>query len=256
VIGHWLAHPLLTRRARALAKADPSLGLYDSLDAARAAVRRERRQAAIASVLHRKIKAVVKDKDTADIAVHVYDLDEIAARLAAGADYAGLTALIAADLEPARLAPTVPAPAVQPIELAPGEALEIAALGTPVAPAESSAFPAALPQVQRAPVMAILPANRPVSSPPADSRRGAPTVAETVRVVAAEFRAQGVEPDPRTVARIVGTTNVRHVARVMEKASTPAELAAAGRTTADAAWLNEAMSTDEEAPTEKEAVSA
>jgi hypothetical protein len=104
MIGHWLAHPWLTRRARSLAKADAGLGLYDSLDSARAGVRRARREAAISKVLHRKIRAAVKDKDTADIAVHSYDLDEIAARLAAGADYDGLTALIAADLTPARLA--------------------------------------------------------------------------------------------------------------------------------------------------------
>ncbi len=102
-VGHWLVHPWLTRRARSLAKADANLGLYDSLAAARAAVRRERRQAAIAKVLHRKIRAAV-DPTTADIAVHVYDLDEIATRLADGADYDGLTALIAADLAPARLA--------------------------------------------------------------------------------------------------------------------------------------------------------
>jgi hypothetical protein len=107
VVGHWLAHPWLTRRARALAKADPTLGLYESLDAARAAVRRERREAAIATVLHRKIRRAV-DPTTADIAVHVYDLNEIAARLAEGADYAGLTALIAADLQPARIAGTAP----------------------------------------------------------------------------------------------------------------------------------------------------
>ncbi len=103
VVGHWLAHPWLTRRARALAKADPDLGLYDSLAAARTAIRRERRQSAIAKVLHRKIRAAV-DPTTADIAVHVYDLEEIATRLADSADYSGLTALIAVDLAPARLA--------------------------------------------------------------------------------------------------------------------------------------------------------
>src|SRR5262249_30275960 len=48
VFGHWLRHPWLTLRARALAKADPRLGLYDSLATARADIRRERRQAAIA----------------------------------------------------------------------------------------------------------------------------------------------------------------------------------------------------------------
>src|ERR1051325_10684293 len=96
VVGHWLRHPWLTGRARNLAKADTTLGLYDSLARARADVRRERRQAAIAKVLHRKIRAAV-DPRTADIAIAVYDLDEIAGRLAAQADYDGLTSLIAAD---------------------------------------------------------------------------------------------------------------------------------------------------------------
>lgn len=104
LVGHWLKHPWLTTRARALAKADSRLGLYDSLAAARAEVRREHRQSAIAKVLHRKIRAAV-DPRTADIAIAVYDLDEIAARLAARADYDGLTALLAADLNPRRMLP-------------------------------------------------------------------------------------------------------------------------------------------------------
>ncbi|MEV6927566.1 hypothetical protein AB0M46_24110 [Dactylosporangium sp. NPDC051485] len=107
VVGHWLRHPWLTRRARSLAKADPDLGLYASLAAARTEIRTERRQAAIATVLHRKIRAAV-DPTTADIAVAVFDLDIIADRLADGADYDGLTALIAHDLTPARL--TAPTP--------------------------------------------------------------------------------------------------------------------------------------------------
>ncbi|RKR86103.1 hypothetical protein BDK92_0324 [Micromonospora pisi] len=107
--GHWLRHPLLTRRARTLAKAAPALGLYGSLDAARTQVRTERRQAALAKVLRRKIRRAL-DGTTADIAVAVYDLDEIARRLAERADYDGLTALIAADLSPARvLAGNLPA---------------------------------------------------------------------------------------------------------------------------------------------------
>jgi hypothetical protein len=104
MVGHWMRHPMLTIRARAMAKADPGLGLYDSLGAARAEIRRERRQSAIAKVLHRKIRAAV-DPRTADIAIAVYDLDEIADRLAERADYDGLTTLIAADLAPERLAP-------------------------------------------------------------------------------------------------------------------------------------------------------
>jgi hypothetical protein len=100
---HWLRHPLLTMRAKSLAKANPGLGLYGSLDAARAEVSATRRNAAIAKVLHRKIRSAV-DPTTADIAVEVYDLDQVAAHLAGTADYAGLTALIGADLVPARLA--------------------------------------------------------------------------------------------------------------------------------------------------------
>ncbi|MGK5740206.1 hypothetical protein [Micromonospora sp. URMC 103] len=108
-VGHWLRHPWLTRRARSLAKGEPGLGLYGSLDAARAQIRAERRQAALTKVLHRKIRRAL-DGTTADIAVAVYDLDEIARRLAAQADYDGLTALIAADLAPARvLAGNLPA---------------------------------------------------------------------------------------------------------------------------------------------------
>ncbi|TYB39234.1 hypothetical protein FXF50_08295 [Micromonospora sp. AP08] len=108
-VGHWLRHPWLTRRARSLAKADPGLGLYDSLDAAHAQIRAERRQAALSKVLHRKIRRAL-DATTADIALAVYDLDEIARRLGDQADYDGLTALIAADLAPERvLAGNLPA---------------------------------------------------------------------------------------------------------------------------------------------------
>jgi hypothetical protein len=102
--GHWLRHPFLTRRAKSLAKADPALGLYASLAAARAEVARQRRHTAISKVLHRKIRSAV-DPATADIALAVYDLEEIAAGLTRRADYDGLTDLIAIDLAPARLAP-------------------------------------------------------------------------------------------------------------------------------------------------------
>ena len=104
VVGHWVRHPWLTLRAKNLAKADARLGLYELPGRGRARRSARRRGTkAIAKVLHRKIRAAV-DPTTADIAVAVYDLDEIAVRLADGADYDGLTALIAADLSPARLA--------------------------------------------------------------------------------------------------------------------------------------------------------
>ncbi|WLS43225.1 hypothetical protein Q3V37_17540 [Micromonospora profundi] len=101
VFGHWICHPVITSQARSIAKAD-SLDLYESLTAARDTIARRQRDAAIAKVLHRKIRAAV-DPITADIAVHVYDLNEIAARLAVTADYNGLTTLLAADLAPERI---------------------------------------------------------------------------------------------------------------------------------------------------------
>jgi hypothetical protein len=104
LVGHWLMHPMLTRRARSMAKADASLGLYASLDAARAHVDRTRRLRAIARVMRQEMRTKT-DADSAEIALAVYDLERIAARLADEADYDGLTALLAADLAPARLAP-------------------------------------------------------------------------------------------------------------------------------------------------------
>ncbi len=125
---HWVRHPLLTMRAKSLAKANPRLGLYDSMAAARAEVKRERRTSAISKVLHRKIRSAV-DPTTADIAVAVYDLDEIATRLADGADYDGLTYLIGADLVPARLT-TEPKPAASEPETDPDVDLDNAPVGT------------------------------------------------------------------------------------------------------------------------------
>ncbi|GAA2022610.1 hypothetical protein GCM10009779_03060 [Polymorphospora rubra] len=98
---HWARHPVITMRARSMAKAG-GLDLYESLTAARTAIHRERRDAAITKILHRKIRKAV-DPTTADIAVQVYDLDQIAARLAASADYDGLTEIISADLTPQRI---------------------------------------------------------------------------------------------------------------------------------------------------------
>lgn len=102
LVGHWLTHPLLTRRARSMAKADARLGLYASLDAARAHVDRTRRLRAIARVMRQEMRTKT-DADSADIALAVYDLERIAARLADEADYDGLTRLVAARLHPERV---------------------------------------------------------------------------------------------------------------------------------------------------------
>jgi hypothetical protein len=110
----WLRQPWITRGARLAALKNPSLGLFESLDAARAAVRVERRNAALAEVLNRML---TKDRDAlyAQLAVNSYDLNEIAVRVAATADYDGLAAQIAVHLTPDRLtaSPTMP-PARKP----------------------------------------------------------------------------------------------------------------------------------------------
>jgi len=176
----WLRHPWLTRRARGLALAGTSLGLYGSLNAARAQVRAERRQAAIARVLHRKIEASA-DATTAEIAVTVFDLDEIAHRLAAGADYDGLTRLLAVDLDPARLLGE--------------EHTEPAAAGTPDANTE--------PGTVR-PLPALMPAPVPFAAL-ADVRRelwgATPTGAEPVAANTAEQTSTSSTRSPRTPGR-------------------------------------------------------
>jgi DNA-binding CsgD family transcriptional regulator len=134
---HWLRSPVLTHQARTLALADPTLGLYGSLHAAREQVRTATRQAAIAQLLRRKLTAG-RDRLAGEIAVTVYDLDTIAARLAAAADYDGLTALIATDLTPTRLTGTPAAPtptAGQPSHPASLDASPTAPTTTPAAEA-------------------------------------------------------------------------------------------------------------------------
>jgi hypothetical protein len=94
---HWIRHPLITAQARSLAKAYPQMGLYGSLEAAIIVRRRERRDAALADVLRARIQTAT-GKQMADIAVLTYDMNEVARRLRASADYDGLTALLAAEL--------------------------------------------------------------------------------------------------------------------------------------------------------------
>ncbi|MDG6107510.1 hypothetical protein Daura_48925 [Dactylosporangium aurantiacum] len=156
VVGHWIRHPWITLRAKNLAKADARLGLYSSLAAARAEKRKEVRTKAIAKVLHRKIRAAV-DPTTADIAVAVYDLDEIAVRLADGADYDGLTALIAADLAPARLASDA-----RVISVVDEPAPRPAITETAQEPVEEQLT---LPEAAEAPAPAPVPAAGPVPAP-------------------------------------------------------------------------------------------
>jgi hypothetical protein len=95
--GHWLRHPIITAQARNLARAHPQLGLYGSLQAALIVHRREQRNAALADALEIRIRHAVGRK-MAHIAVLTYDMDEIARRLRANADYDGLTTLLGSEL--------------------------------------------------------------------------------------------------------------------------------------------------------------
>jgi len=99
---HWVCHPRVTRRARGFAKAYPQLGLYGSLEAALITLRRQKRNAALADALRRRIRHAV-GTDLADIAVLTFDMDEVAHRLRAGADYDGLTALLGSELTAERV---------------------------------------------------------------------------------------------------------------------------------------------------------
>jgi hypothetical protein len=94
---HWTRHPIITGHARSLAKAHPRLGLYGSLEAALIVRRREQRNAALADALRSRIRRAA-GKKMAQIAVLTYDMDEVARRLRANADYHGLTALLASEL--------------------------------------------------------------------------------------------------------------------------------------------------------------
>src|SRR5262249_32941092 len=109
----WLRHPWLIREARALAVETPLLGLHGSIAAARDARRREARHAAIAVLLRRKLSEG-RDRVAAELAIATYDLDQIAARPAAAADYDGLTALLGADLTARRVAGVEVPPALPP----------------------------------------------------------------------------------------------------------------------------------------------
>jgi hypothetical protein len=212
IFSHWIRHPWLTLRAKSLAKAHPGLGLYESIAAARAEKRWERRHSAISKVLHRKIRSAV-DPATADIAVAVYDLDEIASRLTSNADYEGLTALIAADLAPTRLgvdSGALPAPerpalraeaTVEPEEERP-EPTPIRATIGPLDEPPASALPPVLPALRRD-LDGLLPRSRQASAsrPAVEAAVGA--IVEDDRPLPVELsgRSRG-RRDPNLRARV------------------------------------------------------
>ncbi|GAA4262810.1 hypothetical protein [Dactylosporangium darangshiense] len=214
VVGHWMRHPWLTVRAKNLAKADPRLGLYTSLAAARAEQRRELRTSAIAKVLRRKIRAAV-DPTAAEIAINVYDLDEIALRLADSADYDGLTALIAADLAPVRLtndmSTQVDHPAIAAASTASGGLPDPDGSLTDDAPSVAAAAAPGLSAttLPATPVPALEPPSPASVPPPADPRPYEPIGHEDAAMYQAWRRgvATGQEPTGADLARAAGRVN-------------------------------------------------
>ncbi|MEU0560930.1 hypothetical protein [Dactylosporangium sp. NPDC006015] len=227
----WLRHPALTLRARGLALANPTLGKVGSLASARAEVRREVRTSAIAKVLHRKIRASV-DPATADIATAVYDLDEIAERLRVGADYNGLTALIAADLVPARLAPATTARAriveVEreriPAEL---EAVEVPAAESVNVEVSAPAEEAAVPEIAAAPEAAPQAPERPARRPKKASGTSVPRRTAIATQQAAQTLAN-TGMNTQEVAQLLGISE-RYARQLLGSRELPA--AAAGPAT-------------------------
>nr|BFE56401.1 hypothetical protein GCM10020063_009270 [Dactylosporangium thailandense] len=105
-LAQWWREPAVTRRARTLALAY-GYTLHESLDAARAQLRDERRRAALAQHVETLIRSRHEDPVRAAIAATTLDIDAVAAALSAHADVIGWARVIGADLVPPPLAAAV-----------------------------------------------------------------------------------------------------------------------------------------------------
>lgn len=101
-VASWVRSFGVTYRARQLALVDPALDRAGSLAAARVALQMEQRTAAITDALQRRISEHL-DPTMAKVAINTYDINEVATRLAAGADYDGWTGILTAELLPSKL---------------------------------------------------------------------------------------------------------------------------------------------------------
>jgi hypothetical protein len=219
----WLRHPGLARRARHLALTTGADKLA-SLDAARLQVRTERRQAAIAATLRRRIAERVGPV-MADVAINTFDLDEVAVRLTSSADYDGLAALLAAELVPARLAPVGTARSTV-VEREPERVpAEITAVGVPAVDpvtAEVSApvEPVGVPEIAATPPAAPKAADRPARKP----RKTAGASVPRRTAVATQQAAQALANtgmDTQGVAQLLGISE-RYARQLLGSRELPA----------------------------------
>ncbi|MDQ7910274.1 hypothetical protein RB614_37850 [Phytohabitans sp. ZYX-F-186] len=154
-------------------------------------------------MLHAKIRQATGPA-AADIAVTVYDLDEVAARLAATADYDGLTAIIAAEVTPTAVT------AVRPVELSQMNQLPEIAATTAVTPVDdvepvllADLFPAPGTVGQTATVEPVAKPKRTRRPKPATPKKpGRPSV--EAKVVAAFTRNPAA--DVKRLARRLGVS--------------------------------------------------
>jgi hypothetical protein len=162
----WVSHPVQTRHARTLAKADPTLGAIGSYQLAGQQIDRAKRNAAIAAALA-KVQAANVDPTMAEVAQLTADLDRIADGLCASFDYDGYTAHLAGQLTVDKLTnptgkgkpkPTTAPPAAQPAPQPTADALEEPTVQVKPVPTRVRARATVTPQPADDP--------EPVSSPP------------------------------------------------------------------------------------------
>lgn len=181
-LAQWAREYGITRRARAIAL-ESGVGLYESLRLAREERRREERRKAISGAVEAIIRESQPDKKRAAIATTTYDMEALADRIEARADYDGWADLISASLVPAGAVPT--------------------AATAPEQPADE-------------PVVEPLP-DKPVSSPPSPPKH--PLTAKEVAKVAAKNPTW----KPRQIAAKTGlgeTTVRRYLAQIKAAEST------------------------------------
>ena len=103
---HWLKHPLVTSRARALARADETLSTYTSYALAEQQLRNEEKRRRITKAIHKRLEAS-GDKNLAGLAPELYNLDAVADLMAADADHETIARQLVDAIGAARVAASV-----------------------------------------------------------------------------------------------------------------------------------------------------
>lgn len=203
----WVRHPGLTRQAKALALADPSLGRLGSLAKAREDARTEVRRAVISAAV-REGMARRHGEGQGTLSIHVFDLEKVARLLEAQADYDGLIEILREELAPERVAPVA---APQP---------EVPAWRRALASAEGAADVPAVPAADVPPP----PGPEAPAGVGAGSSARRPTGSPARKLAGTRGRKSRPEPKPRRTADETRKLATKLLAE--EPSLTQAELAA------------------------------